>query len=118
VEWLREYNRDFDTRDAVGFYGLDLYSLGTSMEAVIEYLDQVDPEAAEVARDRYGQLMDWAHDPQEYGFEAAHGGLKGYEKAVVDMLRDLLRKRLEYLTRRDGIEFHSAEQNARLVVGK
>lgn len=118
VEWLREHNRGTDLRDAVGFYGLDLYSLGTSMEAVVEYLDKVDPEAAKVARRRYEKLMNWRDDPQEYGYEVALKGLKGYEKDVVDMLRDLLRKRLDYLARNDGVEFHSAEQNARLVVGK
>lgn len=37
----------------VGFYGLDLYSLRASMEAVLRYLEQVDPEAARRARARY-----------------------------------------------------------------
>ena len=44
VGWLRAHN-DGLARDArrVGFYGLDLYSLGASMEAVIGYLDEQDP---------------------------------------------------------------------------
>ena len=119
VEWLREHNKGTRPAEAVGFYGLDLYSLGTSMQAVIEYLDRVDPKLAETARRRYEKLMGWSEDPQEYGFEVALRGLKGYEKECVDMLRDLLRKRLEYLARQDdGVEFHSSEQNARLVVGE
>lgn len=118
VEWLREFNKGKDTAEAVGFYGLDLYSLGSSMQAVVEYLDGVDPQLAEVARKRYERLMSWSADPQEYGFEVALRGLKGYERECVDMLRDLLRKRLDYLARNDGVAFHSAEQNARLVVGE
>src|SRR5215216_4231089 len=46
VEWLRAYNDALPASAAkVGFYGLDLYSLYTSIEAVLGYLDRVDPEA-------------------------------------------------------------------------
>ena len=37
----------------VGIYGLDLYSLHASMEAVLGYLDKVDPQKARRARRRY-----------------------------------------------------------------
>ena len=52
VGWLRAHN-DAVPADAakVGFYGLDLYSLGASMEAVVGYLDERDPEAAARARE-------------------------------------------------------------------
>jgi erythromycin esterase-like protein len=47
VTLLREWN-DAVTADSqkVGFYGLDLHSLHRSMEAVVEFLEDVDPEAA------------------------------------------------------------------------
>src|SRR5439155_10307644 len=68
VGWLREHN---DTRPQgsrkVGFYGLDLYSLHASMNAVIAYLDKVDPEAARRARTRYGCFDHFAEDTQLYG---------------------------------------------------
>ncbi|KAK1752922.1 erythromycin esterase-domain-containing protein [Echria macrotheca] len=117
VEWLREWNRGKDSKtEAVGVYGLDLYSLGTSMRAVIEYLEGVDKEMADKARKRYAGLMMWAEEPHEYGLEVIAAGSMGYEKEVVAMLRDLLRKRVEYeAVRWDGDEFHSGEQNARLV---
>src|SRR5947208_3173431 len=52
--WLREFNDRITSNDnKVGFYGVDLYSLFTSMHAVVEYLDKVDPEAAKRARQRY-----------------------------------------------------------------
>ncbi|KAI0835146.1 erythromycin esterase-domain-containing protein [Hypoxylon sp. FL0890] len=118
VEWLREHNRGKSVLDAdsVGFYGLDLYSLRASMRAVIDYLDQVDKNMADLARDRYGELMIWAEDPKEYGLETLVSGFEGYEAEVVQMLKDLLSKRIEYsATHWDGVEFHSAEQNARVV---
>jgi erythromycin esterase-like protein len=121
TEWLRLYNKDKDpkSQEAVGFYGLDLYSLGSSMKAVIDYLEHVDKDMAEAARERYSQMMVWAEDPHEYGLEALASGFKGCEKDVVRVLRDLLGKRLEYAAKStDGEEFHSGEQNARLVKGK
>lgn len=118
VEWLRKFNDGTDVHDAVGFYGLDLYSLGTSIKAVISYLDNCDRNMAELARQRYSQLMDWASDPQEYGLESLVSGFNGYETEVIDMLRRLLSKRLEYSALHwDGVEFHSGEQNARVVRG-
>ncbi|RSM20878.1 hypothetical protein CDV31_000249 [Fusarium ambrosium] len=116
VEWLREYNNGREEGDATGFYGLDLYSMGTSMKAVIDYLDTVDKGMAELARERYGKLMSWGDDPHEYGLEVLTTAFKGYEREVVDMLKDLLSKRIEYSAcTRDGTEFHSGEQNARVV---
>ncbi|KAL2137763.1 hypothetical protein VTI28DRAFT_8328 [Corynascus sepedonium] len=118
TEWLRRYNLGRDPRapNAVGFYGLDLYSLGTSMRAVIEYLEHVDPAMAEAARERYSRMMIWAEDPHEYGLEALAAGFRGCEEDVVRVLRNLLARRLEYAAKSlDGEEFHSGEQNARLV---
>lgn len=118
VEWLRDHNKE-EGENGVGFYGLDLYSMSTSMKEVIHYLDTVDPEMAKVARSRYEKLMVWAEDPHEYGLETLVAGFKGFEKEVIAMLQDLLSKRLEYsVARNDGTEFHSGEQNARVVAGK
>jgi erythromycin esterase-like protein len=35
LEWLREFNRGRTVPDRVGFFGLDLYSLHTSIDAVL-----------------------------------------------------------------------------------
>jgi len=116
VEWLRKFNKGLKMHEAVGFYGLDLYSLGTSMQAVVRYLDNVDKDMANIARERYASLMSWAEHPHQYGLETLVSGFQGYEKDVVDVLRRLLRKRLDYSAAHwDGVEFHSGEQNARLV---
>lgn len=113
VDWLRAYNADQAGR-RVGFHGLDLYSLFTSIGAVLAYLDGVDPSAAHVARHRYGALTPWQKDPAQYGKAVLAGRYESSEHAVVTMLRDLLARRLEY-AQRDGERFFDAAQNARLV---
>jgi erythromycin esterase-like protein len=97
-----------------GFYGLDVYSLSASIEAVLLYLDRIDPESARIARERYGCLTPWRSDPVRYGRMALSRGYAVCEKPVTDALLDLLQKRLDYLIK-DGEAFFSAEQNARIV---
>jgi protein-L-isoaspartate(D-aspartate) O-methyltransferase len=115
VQWLRAHNGGVEDRERrVGFHGLDLYSMYTSIEAVLRYLDDVDPDAARVARTRYGCLTPWQGDPAAYGRAVVSGAYRGCEGAVVAMLRDMLDKRLAY-QHRDGERFLDALQNARLI---
>jgi protein-L-isoaspartate(D-aspartate) O-methyltransferase len=97
-----------------GFYGLDIYSLGASVDAVLAYLERVDPHAARVARERYGCLTPWRAEPARYGRMALGATFTRCEPEVVAVLRDLLDKRLSYVAR-DGEAFFDARQNARIV---
>jgi len=119
VEWLRAYNVTLPSRrPQVGFYGLDLYSLSSSMEAVLRYLDQIDPEAARRARYRYSCFEHFGDDTQAYGHAASFDLSQSCEDAVVQQLQELRRHAASY-SQRDGRvaadEFFYAEQNARLV---
>ena len=115
VEWLRAWNLEERERHRrVGFHGLDLYSLFTSIAVVLSYLDDVDPEAAGLARERYGLLAPWKENPAAYGQAILAGRYASSEEAVVTMLRDMLERRLEY-ARRDGERFFDAAQNAVVV---
>jgi len=115
VNWMRARNMSQrEGRRRVGFHGLDLYSMFTSMAAVLSYLDEVDPSAARVARSRYGTLTPWQKDPAAYGQAVLVGRYESSEKAVVAMLREMLERRLEY-TQKDGARFFDATQNARVV---
>jgi protein-L-isoaspartate(D-aspartate) O-methyltransferase len=115
IEWLREHNRTIDDpRERVAFYGLDLYSVFTSIRAVLDYLDRVDPAAARIARLRYGCLTPWEGDPALYGRLAVGGRYRVCEDEAVATLRDLLKERLQY-AQNDGLRFMDAVQNARLV---
>jgi erythromycin esterase-like protein len=116
--WLHEHNGKQPATARVGFYGLDLYSLHTSMAAVLAYLRKVDPAAANRARYRYGCFEDFGEDTQAYGYAATVGLSRSCENDVVAQLVDLRRRAGEY-ARRDGRiaadDYFFAEQNARLV---
>jgi erythromycin esterase-like protein len=120
VEWLRAYNRlhDDDPARQVGFFGLDLYSLRESMQAVLRYLDEADPEGAQRARARYGCFDDFAHHPQSYGHAVSFGLREDCEREVVAQLTELMRqagRRLEREGATEGDELFYAQQNARVV---
>ncbi len=118
VGWLRAHNDALPEARRAGFYGLDLYALHSSIEAVLAYLRIVDPEAAQRARERYSCFDHFGADPQAYGYAASLGLSPTCEAAVVAELTDLRRAAPEY-ARRDGRlepdDFFYAEQNARLV---
>ena len=114
VNWLREHNAAAKPRARVAFHGLDLYSLYVSIRAVLNYLDDVDPDAGRVARERYGCLTPWQGDPATYGQAALIGSYRTCEPNVVSALRDLLAKRLAYVGH-DGERYFDAVQNARLI---
>jgi len=114
VSWLRAHNAEVDQDKRVAFHGLDLYSLYNSIRAVLEYLDSVDPQTAEVARVRYGCLTPWQSDPATYGHAALTGAYQTCEREVTSMLADLMQKRRAY-AEHDGERFLDAIQNARLV---
>ncbi len=115
VKWLRHYNESFSSPDeAVGFYGLDLYSLYSSISSVINYLDDIDADAAAIARRRYGCLTPWQSDPATYGAMALGDTHKDCEPEVVAMLNALMQKRIDY-AKQDGRRFLDAMSNARLV---
>lgn len=114
VAWMRAWNLQREPARRVGFHGLDLYSMFTSIAAVLSYLDEVDPDAARVARTRYGRLTPWQRDPAAYGRAVLVGRYESSESAVVTTLREMLARRLDY-AQRDGDRFFDAAQNARLV---
>jgi erythromycin esterase-like protein len=112
LDWLKTHNAGRGTRPRTGVYGLDLYNLSASMRAVIDYLDRADPEAAEVARRRYGCLTPWADEPAAYGKVALTSGYARCEKPVTAMLVDLLARQAKDLADESLLD---ATQNARLV---
>ena len=119
VGWLRTYNdRLAAGKPKVGVYGLDLYSLYHSIEAVLGYLDKVDSKAADEARKRYGCLEDFGEDPQTYGLLASRDRSLSCEDEVVQQLVELQRRATEFLSRDGRIaadELFFAEQDARVA---
>jgi erythromycin esterase-like protein len=125
VDALRAHNASVGRDRAVGFHGLDLYSLHASIDEVLRYLDRVDPEAARRARYRYGCFEHFGEDPQEYGYAASFDLSRSCEDEVVQQLVELRRRAPELRDEEAGDardehdaadDFFSAEQNARLVL--
>lgn len=114
IDWMRAHNGTIDPGVRAGFYGLDIYNMRGSIAAVLEYLDRVDPEAAKVARERYGCLTPWQKDPATYGRAVLSSGYAECEQAVIEQCRALLARKLDY-AREDGDSFLDAAQNARLI---
>jgi len=114
VDWLRRHNAEIEPGERVAFHGLDLYSLHNSIRSVLDYLDDVDPAAANVARERYGCLTPWQADPATYGRAALTGSYRTCENEVALMLAGILSRQRQYQVH-DGERFLDAVQNARLV---
>jgi len=112
--WMRRHNEGREYERQVGFYGLDIYSLNASIEAVLDYLDRTDPEAAVVARERYGCLTPWQSSPEIYGRAALRAGHALCEEAVIRQCRELLDDRLGDVDELQPDRLDAA-QNARLV---
>ena len=115
AEWLRRHNDTLPQEQKVGFYGLDVYSLWDSMDAVVEYLEKVDPLLAQDARKAYRCFEPYAEDPQAYA-KATVIVPTSCEEEAVRVLRALRAKAPEYLE--DGIDsYYNAEQNALVAQG-
>ncbi|HUV18987.1 MAG TPA: erythromycin esterase family protein [Ilumatobacteraceae bacterium] len=119
VDWLRDRNDTIsDPLRMARFHGLDLYSLRTSIEAVVAYLDTIDPDEAQRARARYSCFDHVGAEGQAYGFALAHQRAIPCEDEVVAQLVSLRRQAAEY-AQRDGWlaedELFCAEQNAVVV---
>lgn len=123
IEWLHAYNFEFrrpgsKSHSPAGFYGLDLYSMSTSIHAVIKYLDKADPIAAQRARIRYGCLDHFMDNPQAYGYATQFGLAESCEHDIIAQLVEILSKSHEYLKKDGSVaedEYFCARQNAKLV---
>ena len=114
IDWLRLHNESLPAERRTSFRGLDVYSLAASIEAVLSYLDTVDPNAAAAARRRYGCLTPWQDEPADYGRAVLYGRKDPCEDKAIEQLNELLARRLDYV-RQDGEAFFDAAQNARIV---
>ena len=117
VGWLRGHNES-GADPSVGFYGLDLYSLHASIEAVLTYLRTVDPDAALRAQARYACFDHVGPDLRRYGAAALYGLAPSCEREVVAQLIELRRAAGDYAKRDGRLDpdaLFYAEQNARVV---
>ena len=113
IEWLRKYNATLPEEQKVGFYGLDVYSLWESLEAVIKYLKKIDPKAVQTAIQAYRCFEPYGESVEDYARATAFVP-DSCEDEVIEMLIDLHSKAGQYqsngLAKREA--YFNAEQNA------
>lgn len=114
AEWLKEHNKNKPAGKKAGFYGLDVYSLWESMEAIMGYLEKTDPDALKVAKEAYSCF-------EPYRNEEGHGYARALqmvpelcENEVVNLLREIRHRLPQYNTDHENV--FSAEQNALITV--
>ncbi|MGO4106589.1 erythromycin esterase family protein [Paenibacillus sp. YAF4_2] len=88
TEWLHEYNAAKATKDKVGFYGIDVYSLWESMDEILKHLEKTGSPELETARKAFACFDPYNREPQNYGVSAAFLS-EGCEDEVVKLLQDL-----------------------------
>ncbi len=127
IGWLRNWNDSIDDHHRkghyeggfkVGFYGLDLYSLNASMQAVIDSLKEFDPVMAKRVAEHYACFDHYDSDTHRYGLLASRDITEGCRSQVMAVLMELHGRRETFLGsdgQRAQDEFFNAEQNARLV---
>ena len=118
VAWLRAHNESMpagSTRARI--FGMDLYSLTASADAVVTYLKKVDPEAAGRARKRYGCFSLFRRELQEYGYAVATRSHSSCERQAREQFQEM-ESRAEEAARggRRNDELLSALQNSRVVM--
>ncbi|XP_055346070.1 LOW QUALITY PROTEIN: uncharacterized protein MT2089-like [Paramacrobiotus metropolitanus] len=112
VEWLRHHNdrvgKSGGDKEKSVLCGLDVYSLHRSADAVIEYLERVDPKAAKAARDQYECFEKFGDDTTMYAFAARYNLTSTCEKEAMNVLKALKEHTEEYLQKtKDGLEMES-----------
>ncbi len=113
VEWLRRHNGVLPEDQKAGFYGLDVYGLWDSAEAVLRYLERTDPSAAPVARQVHACFRPYAENEEEYA-GASESGPSACRKQADALLRHL-RVNADRYRRADPEDFFATEQSALVV---
>lgn len=115
TEWLRRHNMQQAQPQRVGFYGLDVYSLWESLDAIMDYLKKEDPKAAEVAQRTINCLEPYRDDEGGISYARAQRWMpQSCEKQVVELLKAIRGRSSQYDMDPEGA--FNAEQNARIAV--
>ena len=113
MDWLRSYNEGKSYNEQTGFYGLDVYSLWESLEAIIEYLEKNDPKALETAKQAMSCFQPYDREGQDYAMSTRITP-ESCEEEVLELLQDIRQRVPLYDT--DPEAPFSAEQNALTAV--
>ena len=87
VSWLKMYNQKSEASPNVGFYGIDVYSLWESLEEVITYLSDTNPEGIDLAlaKKAFSCFEPYNRYPEHYAMSSVN-----ISQACVDEVSKLL----------------------------
>jgi erythromycin esterase len=113
AEWLREHNMNIPHAKKIGFYGLDVYSLWESMDAMIKYLSKEDPIAARAVIRAIQCFEPYREEGQEYALASFRMSANCTEE-VINVLKEIRSKARNYDHDREASL--NTEQNAYIAV--
>jgi erythromycin esterase-like protein len=114
ADWMYEHNKTLPANKKAGFYGLDVYSLWESMEAIMQYLRGTDPAALKIAKEAFRCFEPYRREEGQSYARASQFVPELCENEVVDLLKEIQQKLPQYNTDHEN-EF-IAEQNALVAV--
>lgn len=116
AEWLSDYNKGKAANQKAGFYGLDVYSLWESLEAILQYLEKNDPKAQIKALKAWQCFQPYSdREGSGYAWATADPIVPvSCEQEVVDLLVEILQKSPQY--DHDPEAAMNTEQNAFVAV--
>lgn len=106
IEWMKEKKKG-------KFYGLDVYSLFESIDAVQNYAKNLDPELAQQIQKAYACFHPYDRNEKAYAKSLVQYPA-GCQEEVLSSLRKLLRLRLDQ-TQADSPDLFNAQRNAQIV---
>jgi erythromycin esterase-like protein len=119
VRWLRRFNdARLPERAEAAVFGMDIYSLDRSADAVVAYLKRADPAAASRASRRYDCFRSYGERPEQYGLDVANRVRSSCEERAAEQLAEMKQRYERWLAapgRRRDDDLFSAYQNARAV---
>jgi erythromycin esterase-like protein len=113
AEWLHKYNAKHPLNKRVGFYGLDLYSLWESIDAMVDYLRKTDPAMLKEAMKVVECFEPYGRDEGSAYASAAMSLSHSCENEVVNLLTQLRKQLPRYNTDHEAV--FSAGQNALVI---
>jgi erythromycin esterase-like protein len=114
IEWLYQYNIDFPQNQKIGFYGLDVYSLWNSLDAIMGYLQEHDPRALQEAKNAVRCFEPYKTDDGASYAYATQLVPDGCEEEVVNLLNEIQNNLPAYDANKEHV--FNAEQNALIAV--
>ncbi len=91
AEWLHQWNRQRPRQERVGFYGLDVYGMWDSLDAVLEYIRRNHPRQLPQFEELYSRLRRFHGDGHSYARSLARGEPSARQQtaAALELIRQL-----------------------------